>query len=397
VIRADCCFGVLRPIAAALVPLLLFGLNSCARRAEPMTTPVEPTVAIIHPQRADMAQTIQLPGDLVGFYETALHAKVTGYLKSISVDKGDMVKAGQVLANIDVPELHSDLNQAQANLAIARVTYERLKRVQQSDSRLISQEDVDIAYAKYQEAEAAAGTLTTMLGYTKIIAPFSGVVTGRFADPGALIRAGGGDFGVNQTSAMISPGATEGAGGHGNAGGPILTLADIDKLRVYVYVPEESYPLIRRGTVATLRFDEFPGRVFKGTVARYATALDLATRTMLTEVDIDNPDHVLYPRSYAHVTLDLVRHPNALRISVAAVSGIGKAAEVLAVRQGRIVETDVSTGIDDGNYVEITSGLTEDSNVVATYNNNLNLGQRVNCVTAKTGEPSADAASASRQ
>jgi len=344
-----------------------------------------------------MAQTIQLPGDLVGFYETALHAKVTGYLKSISVDKGDMVKAGQVLANIDVPELHSDLNQAQANLAIARVTYERLKRVQQSDSRLISQEDVDIAYAKYQEAEAAAGTLTTMLGYTKIIAPFSGVVTGRFADPGALIRAGGGDFGVNQTSAMISPGATEGAGGHGNAGGPILTLADIDKLRVYVYVPEESYPLIRRGTVATLRFDEFPGRVFKGTVARYATALDLATRTMLTEVDIDNPDHVLYPRSYAHVTLDLVRHPNALRISVAAVSGIGKAAEVLAVRQGRIVETDVSTGIDDGNYVEITSGLTEDSNVVATYNNNLNLGQRVNCVTAKTGEPSADAASASRQ
>ena len=342
-----------------------------------------------------MAETIQLPGDLVGFYEAALHAKVTGYLKSISVDKGDMVKAGQVLAVIEVPELRSNLEQAQANLAIARVTYERLKRVQQSDSRLISQEDVDIAYAKYQEAQAAAGTLATMLGYTRIIAPFSGVITGRFADPGALIRAGGGDFGLNQASALISPGATEGAGGHGSAGGAILTLADIDKLRVYVYVPEESYPLIRRGTVATLRFDEFPGRVFTGTVARYATALDLATRTMLTEVDIDNPNHVLYPRSYAHVTLDLVHHPDALRIPVAALSTLEKSARVLTVSQGRLVETRVTTGINDGNYAEITSGLTEHSIVVATYSNNLSSGQSVNYVAPETSEPLAGTSGAS--
>ena len=167
-----------------------------------------------------MTKTIDLPGDVVGFYEAALHAKVTGYLKSISVDKGDRVKAGQVLAQIEVPELRSNLVRAQASLAFERITYERLKQVQQSDRRLISQQDVDMANAKYREAEAAVGTLQTMVGYTNIIAPFDGVITGRFADPGALIRAGGGDIGVDETSGMISAGGTEGAGGHRTGGGP---------------------------------------------------------------------------------------------------------------------------------------------------------------------------------
>jgi multidrug efflux pump subunit AcrA (membrane-fusion protein) len=255
----------------------------------------------------------------------------------------------------------------------------------------VAQEDVDIAAAKYQEAQAAVGTLSTMLAYTKIVAPFDGVITGRFADPGALIRAGGGDIGVDETSGLVSPGATEGAGGHRSGGGPILTLADIDELRVYIYVPEASYPLIRRGTPAELRFDEFPGRVFHGTVARYATALDLATRTMLTEVDIANPDHVLYPRSYAHVTLDLVRHPDALRIPVAAVNGIGHDARVLVVQNGQLATVPVMTGINDGNYVEITSGLSARSIVVATYSSTLSAGQRVNYEFATIGEASTSA------
>jgi membrane fusion protein (multidrug efflux system) len=356
-----------------------------------MIPPPEPTVTVVRPQRTDMVETIELPGDLVGFYEAALHAKVTGYLKSISVDKGDMVKAGQVLAEIEVPELRSNLAQAEASLAIERVSYERLRRVQQSDPRLVAQQDVDIAAAKYEEAEAAVATLSTMITYTKIVAPFDGVITGRFADPGALIRAGGGDIGVDETSGLVSPGATEGAGGHRSGGGPILTLADIDELRVYVYVPEASYPLIRRGLPAELRFDEFPGRVFHGSVARYATALDLATRTMLTEVDIANPRHELYPRSYAHVTLDLVRHPDALRVPVAAVNGIGQGAHVLVVRDGHLADAPVTTGINDGNYVEITSGVSANSIVVATYSNTLNPGRPVNYQFAKAAGTSANA------
>jgi len=361
-------------VSGAIAVLLACG---CGRPADTMTTAPEPAVSVIHPRRGDIANTIDLPGDVVGFYETALHAKVTGYLKTISVDKGDRVKAGQVLAEIEVPELQSNLQRAQATLEIARITYDRLKRVQEQDRRLIAQEDVDMARAKYQEAEAAAGALEAMVGYTKIVAPFDGVITGRFADPGALIRAGGGDFGVDETSGLISPGATEGAGGHRTSGGPILTLADIDRLRVYVYVPEASYPFIRQGTPAVLRFDEFPNREFKGQVARFASSLDLATRTMLTEVDIDNPSRVVYPRSYAHVTLELSQHRNALEIPAAALDQSGKAARVMIVQNGRLAECNVTTGINDGGNVEITSGLAPDALLLRAFNGNLSAGQPV--------------------
>ena len=368
----------------------------CARQANPEVPPPAPPVPIvgvIHPQRAEMARKLELPGDVVGMYETALHAKVTGYLQSISVDKGDWVKKGQVLAVVEVPELQSNLAHAQARLVIERVTYQRIARVQKTDPRLVSQEDVDIAYARYQEAQEAVRTLQTMVGYTKIIAPFNGVITGRFADPGALIRAGGGDFGVNETSGLISPGATEGAGGHRTGGGPVLTLADIDTVRVYVYVPEQDYPFIRRGTPARLRFDEYPGEVFQGTVTRYATSLDLATRTMLAEVDVPNPDHRIYPRSYAHVTLDLERHLDALSLPTSAVQGSGRAAQVWVVHDGRLAKVAVSTGIADGNRVEITSGLSDNSMVVATYSSSLIAGQKVRPNIAPISAASADTSS----
>jgi membrane fusion protein, multidrug efflux system len=370
-------FRLLIRLAAILSIAVLLG--GCDAPVIPMTTPQRATVDVVHPRQGDIAKSIEMPGDVVGFYEAALHAKVTGYLKSISVDKGDSVKAGQVLAEIEVPELQSNLVRSQASLEIERITYDRLKKVQQSDSRLIAQQDVDMAYAKYLEAQAAVATLQTMFGYTKIIAPFGGVITGRFADPGALIRAGGGDIGVDETSGLISPGATEGAGGHREGGGPILTLAEIDKLRVYIYVPEASYPFIHVGTPASLHFDEFPDRVFNGTVARYASSLDLATRTMLTEVDIDNPKRLVYPRSYAHVTIELVRHPDALSVPASAIQGSGESARLLVVNDGRLVEVPVKTGINNGAYVEVTSGLSPQSLVVATYSNNLTPGQQVDC------------------
>ena len=231
-----------------------------------------------------------------------------------------------------------------------------------------------------------------MFGYTKIIAPFDGVITGRFADPGALIRAGGGDIGVDETSGLISPGAIEGAGGHREGGGPILTLADIDKLRIYIYVPEASYPFIHIGTPASLTFEEFPDRIFNGTVARYASSLDLATRTMLTEVDIDNPKRLVYPRSYAHVTIELMRHLDALSIPASAIQGAGNSAHVMVVKERRLADVPVKTGINNGAYVEITSGLTANSMVVATYSITLTPGQQVDCWT-QNGDAQATSAS----
>ncbi len=376
----------------AVLSIAVLCAGGCNAPVTP-TTPQRATVDVVHPRRGPIARTIDLPGDVVGFYEAALHSKVTGYLKSISVDKGDSVKTGQVLAEIEVPELQSNLMRSQASLEIERITYDRLKKVQQSDSRLISEQDVDMAYAKYREAQAAVATLQTMFGYTKIIAPFDGVITGRFADPGALIRAGGGDIGVDETSGLISPGATEGAGGHREGGGPLLTLAYIDKLRVYIYVPEASYPFIHYGTPATLRFEEFPDRVFKGTVARYASSLDLATRTMLTEVDIDNPKRLIYPRSYAHVTIELVRHPDALSVPSSAIQASVDSARLLVVTDTRLVEVPVKIGINNGSYVEVTSGLSANSLVVATYSNTLTPGQQADC-RIRNGDVQATAASA---
>ena len=366
--------SIARLVVLVLLSIAVLEAAGCDAPVTSMTTTQRVTVDVVHPVRGDIAKDIDLPGDVVGFYEAALHSKVTGYLKSISVDKGDSVKKGQVLAEIEVPELQSNLMRSQASLEMERITYDRLKKVQRDDSRLISQQDVDMAYAKYREAQAAVATLQTMFGYTKIIAPFDGVITGRFADPGALIRAGGGDPGVDQTSE-----ATEGAGGHREGGGPILTLADIDKLRIYIYVPEASYPFIHVGTPASLHFDEFPDRVFTGTVARYASSLDLATRTMLTEIDIDNPKRLVYPRSYAHVSIVLVRHPDALSLPASAIQGSGDSARVLVVKEGRLIEVPVKTGINDGAYIEVTSGLSPGSMVVATYNNTLTPGQPVDC------------------
>ncbi len=363
----------------------------CEAPAETKTTLPKPVVSVTRPQRADMMRSIELPGDLVGFYEAALHAKVTGYLQTITVDKGDWVKAGQVLATIQVPELHSNLRQAEANLSIQTITYDRLRKVQQSDPRLVSQQDVDVAFAKFQQAKATVETLHTMCDYTKIVAPFDGVITGRFADPGALIRAGGGDIGVNEMSGLVSPGAVEGAGGHRGGGGPVLTMAKIDKLRVYVYVPEQVVALIRRGTPATLRFEEFPGRSFSGVVARYANSLDLATRTMMTEIDIDNPSHQLYPRMYAHVTLDLVRHPDAMRLPIGSIGELGKSPYVYVVADGHLVKKPVAIGINDGRYAEITSGLSGDELVVSAVRPTLRAGEAVQYMVSKSD--SADVAS----
>jgi membrane fusion protein, multidrug efflux system len=368
------------PVAALPMAFALAVFGCTRNRGAVSETP--PQVSVVHPQRGEMALSIDLPGDLVGYYEAALHAKVTGYLQSIGVDKGDTVNKGQVLATIQVPELYSNLEHARADLEIQRLTYDRLKRVQQSDRRLISQEDVDVAYAKYKQAQANAHTLETLVGYTEIVAPFDGIITGRFVDPGALVVAGGGDIGVNETSALISPGATEGSGGHRLGGGPLLTIANTDRLRLYIYVPGKWCRYIRRGTPAAVTFDEVPGLTISSSVTRYAGALDLTTRTMLTEVDIDNTNHHLYPRMYAHVKLDLASHPQALRLPITAVNQEGQSATVMVVSQGSALRRSVSLGFTQPDFVEITSGLSSDDIVVDPFNPELKDRQMVSYTDA---------------
>lgn len=327
-----------------------------------------PSVTVIHPQRGTVTRTITLPGDVTGYYQSALYAKVTGYLKSIYVDKGDSVKAGEVLAVIEVPELQEQLVRTQADLEVQRLTYQRLESVWKSDPRLVAREDVDIAYGKYLEAKARNDELRAMDSYTKIVAPFDGVVTERFVDPGALIHAGG----QQSTTAPM-----QGSARPGGAAAPVVSITRLDRLRVYVYVPQGEVSYVHDGMPVTVSVQGLDGHRFAGTVARYAHSLDLATRTMLTEVDLENPQRKLYPGMYANVTLDLVKHRDTLTIPSAAVQTSGGLSTVFVVRQGQLANVPVSLGINNGSRVAITSGLTDKSLVVDTFSNALNPGEKV--------------------
>ncbi len=369
--------------------LLLALLSGCGGSPAEQTHIGPPNISVMKPLRQEADRSITLPGDAVGFYECALHSKVTGYLQSIPVDKGDWVKKGQVLATIEVPELRENLERAKATFTIQKLTYQRLKHVREQDPKVVAQQDVDIAFSKMAQAQADLGVLNAMSAYTQIIAPFSGVITGRFADPGALIRAGGGDFGVSGNGASISSGATEGAGGHLMSGGAVLTMAEIDKMRIYVYVPEEEAGLIRIGTRALVTAHGVEGPPIQAGVVRYANSLDLATRTMLTEIDLDNSQRRIYPRMYTTVTLDLVRHPDAIQLPAAAVEGVGeKDGFVFIVHHDSLIKQPVSLGITDGRYVEITSGLNGNESVVATISPALNQGEKINPIQTTTARTS---------
>jgi multidrug efflux pump subunit AcrA (membrane-fusion protein) len=323
---------------------------------------------VTQPRRRDAIRRITLPGDLTGFFQATLYAKVTGYLRRINVDKGDWIRNGELLAEIEVPELGDRLAREQARLKVQKVSYERLKRVWESDHRLVAREDVDVAYGKYQESQSNVNELNTMMKYTRIIAPFDGVVTARFVDPGALIQASGGEPSFELGGSAARP--------KGNTTA-VVSVAMMNKLRVYVYVPEEAVSRIRRGMPATLSLRGLPARQFTGSVARFATSLDLSTRTMLTEVDVENPRHELYPGMYANVSIELESHPGALTIPPSAVGGGGDTGEVYVVRNSHLQKLTVTTGIRTGGYVEITSGLAGNEQVVNNFTPALYQGQQV--------------------
>jgi membrane fusion protein (multidrug efflux system) len=360
-------------VALAVFVAVAVALAGCGtQEADSATETAPPTVVVTTPERRDVTRTITLPGDMSGLNEAALYAKVTGYLKRIDVDKGDWVKKGQTLAVIEVPELEQKLKRARANLDVKRVTYDRLKGVWTTDRRLVAREDVDVAQGKFEQAQADVEELEAMVGYTQIVAPFDGVITARYVDPGALIQAD-------------AHGAPAAAGG---GSPPVVRIADIATLRVFVYVPEEETSRIRRGMPATLTLREFPGREFAGTVARFATALDLSTRTMLTEVDLPNPTHELYPGMYADVTLELERHRDALTLPATAVGGSGDGRFAYVVRDGALARVPVTTGIRNAGSVEIVSGLQGDEQVVTTISGALTDGGKVHAVAAGTAPSS---------
>lgn len=315
-----------------------------------------PMVQVMKPVRRDITHSLTLSANISPWQQATLYAKVPGYLKWMGVDKGDAVKKGQLLAMIDAPEVEQQYRQAEADYEIKRVTFERLSRVWKQNPDVIAKQDVDVAEAAAQAAKYLRDSRRTMLDYTKVSAPFSGIITARFADPGALIQAATGS-------------ATQVV--------PLFTLMDLDKVRVYVSVPQEAALLAKPGVSALITARELPGREFRGTVARTTKALDPATRTLLVEIDLANREHILAPGMFVSVNLLLKEHRNVLALPPSALVSTKSGTSLFVVTQGRAKVVPIKTGLDNGIWVEITAGLEENQDVVVVGKAGLTDGQAV--------------------
>ncbi|MBX3235250.1 MAG: efflux RND transporter periplasmic adaptor subunit [Nitrospiraceae bacterium] len=334
--------------------------------AKPEIDPTPVDVQVTKPTRRDLTYTVTLPANIAPLYQTTLYAKVSGYLKWIGPDKGDVVKKDQVVAIIDAPEVEEQYHQALSDYKIKKVTYERLAKVWNESPDVIAKQDVDVAEAAYQGAKHLMEQRVVMRDYTKVRAPYDGIITARFADPGALIQVAT----SSATSAI-----------------PLFTIMDLNTVRVYTNVPQDDSPWIAPGkTKSTVTVKELPGHSFSGTVTRSTLALDPSTRSLLVEIDLPNGDHALRPGTFAEVGLGLREIPQALVLPPQAIVAGPKGKSVFIIDQGKAKSVAVQTGITDGRWMEITSGLNGDEDVVVVGKRKLLEGATVQASPFKLPE-----------
>jgi RND family efflux transporter MFP subunit len=328
-----------------------------------------PSVAVTRPTVSEGGEPLSLPGNTQAFDDTPIYARTSGYLKKWFVDIGQHVTQGQLMATIETPELdqqlqvaQADLKSAQANLALARTTSERYQNLLKSDS--VSRQETDVAVsgalahqAAVDAAEANVRRLQQMQSFENIYAPYSGVVTERNTDIGDLIDAG---------SPTSSGTAKE-----------LFRIASINKLRVFVAVPEIYAPDIHDGDKATLTLDEYPGQTFTGTVARNSDAIDMASRTLNVEVDVDNSSGKLLPGAYVFVHFKIPQNHELLSIPSNALLFRSEGLRVGVVNNGIVHLQPITIGKDNGRSVEISSGLNAQDQVILDPSDSLAESQRV--------------------
>jgi RND family efflux transporter MFP subunit len=338
-----------------------------------------PTVAVTQPRRSSPAQELILPANVQAFADSPIYARTNGYLKRWYVDIGTHVKAGQLLAEIDTPEVdqqlrqvRADLGTAQANLRLSQITAERYAGLLKSDS--VSKQEADNAEGDYaakkaalEAAEANLRRLQELQSFEKIYAPFSGVITARNTDVGALIDSG-------------SSGGTR---------TELFHMAQPDKLRVYVNVPETYSQAAKPGLKADLTLAEFPGKRFQGTLVRTANAIDQATRTLLVEVDVNNPTGQLLAGAYAEVHFKL---PNATSSYILPVNSLlfrSEGLRIAVVNQGHADLRPITLGHDYGSEVEVVAGIEGTEQIIVNPPDSLVSGEevRVTRAPASMGAP----------
>ena len=353
---------VFRLLLLSLAGAMLFFLGCERRKDESPQVAPEPAleVQVAYPSKGSIIRSVSLPGEIKPYQTATLYAKVTGYLKTITVDKGDPVKQGKLLAEIEVPELLADRAKYQAEMEVANIDYKRLGEAQKKAPDLVVPLSVDTAKGKYDMAKASLERAETLLQFAKIVAPFSGVVTKRMVDPGAFIPAA--------TSAQSAA---------------LLTVMDFNTVRLQVAVPEGESSLIAKDQPVTLTVDGLPGRAFEGKVTRFSYALDEATKTMLTEIELPNPKLELRPGMYATVKLGIERKEDALLVPAAGILMEKANASVFTIGDNKAKKIPVKTGFNDGAKVEILSGIESKDAVILLGKRTPNNGQTVNVTEGK--------------
>ena len=331
-----------------------------------------PTVNVIFPQEGAPTQEVVLPGNTQAFSDAPIYARTNGYLKRWYFDIGAHVQKGQLLAEIETPEVdqqllqaRSDLDTAQANLNLAKITAARWQDLVSDGS--VSQQETDQAVSNLSAVKAAAESsaanvrrLEQVQSFEKIYAPFDGIHTASNTDIGALIDAG----------ASTQP-------------KELFHMAAIRSLRVYVAVPQVYSRAAQSGAAATLTLDEFPGQTFRGTLVRNANAIDLASRTLLVEVDVDNPRGQLLPGAYVFVHLKLPDQARSVTIPSNVLLFRKEGLQVGLVRDGKAHLVPVKIGHDFGSTVEIVSGLQRTDSVIVDPSDSLVDGMSVRLSNAK--------------
>jgi RND family efflux transporter MFP subunit len=344
-----------------------------------------PYAAVAPVKRETIATSLSIAGQFIPYQNVELHAKVAGYIRNINVDIGDHVHRGQVLAVLEIPELtaqvdeakagvhhaeeeiqraHSDVLRAQADNVALHANAERLVNTDKTRPGLIAQQELDDATAKDRASQAQVEAAKSALGaaqqqlevaradqqhysalsdYARITAPYDGVVTWRFSDTGALVQAG-----TSNTSGL-----------------PVVTIAQVDVLRLRIPVPESIAAKVKIGDSAAVHV-QATGEHFTGKVARFTDSLDTSTRTMQVEVDVPNSNYHLQPGMYADVTLSANSRPNALTIPIEAIqrADSGKTTVLVLDALNRVQAREVQVGVESSNNVEILTGLTEGERVI---------------------------------
>jgi len=345
--------------------------NTLAKETQEMAIP---SVAVVHPQRTAPAQEVVLPANVQAYIDAPIYARTNGYLRRWYADIGTHVKAGQLLAEIETPEVNQQLRQAladvataQANVHLAQITAERYAGLLKTDS--VSKQDADNAASDFaakkaavQSAEANAKRLEDLQSFQKIYAPFDGVITARNTDIGALIDSG-------------------------SSGGPrteLFHIAQPGRLRVYVNVPEAYSQAAKPGLMADLTLSEFPDRRFQGKLVRTANAIDPATRTLLVEISVNNPTGELLTGAFAEVHLRLPGATSSYTLPVNALLFRSEGLRVVVVNNNKAELQPITIGRDFGSSVEVVAGLNGNENVVVNPPDSIESGEEVRIVGSST-------------